>query len=57
MRTLVDRLEPGELIPNGPFSYYGGRPESGIIKQMLFLFILFLKNDERHRVVFFLFWK
>ncbi|XP_061639040.1 LIM/homeobox protein Lhx1 isoform X2 [Phyllopteryx taeniolatus] len=24
MRTLVDRLEPGELIPNGPFSYYGG---------------------------------
>ncbi|XP_042270603.1 LIM/homeobox protein Lhx1 [Thunnus maccoyii] len=23
MRTLVDRLEPGELIPNGPFSYYG----------------------------------
>uniref|UniRef100_W5MC53 LIM/homeobox protein Lhx1 n=1 Tax=Lepisosteus oculatus TaxID=7918 RepID=W5MC53_LEPOC len=25
MRTLVDRLEPGELIPNGPFSYYGGR--------------------------------
>lgn len=25
MRTLVDRLEPGELIPNGPFSYYGGK--------------------------------
>ncbi|KAJ3590023.1 hypothetical protein NHX12_007980 [Muraenolepis orangiensis] len=23
MRTLVDRLEPGELIPNGAFSYYG----------------------------------
>ncbi|XP_059187270.1 LIM/homeobox protein Lhx1 [Centropristis striata] len=23
MRTLVDRLEPGELLPNGPFSYYG----------------------------------
>ncbi|XP_051535939.1 LIM/homeobox protein Lhx1-like isoform X1 [Myxocyprinus asiaticus] len=23
MRTLVDRLEPGELIPNGTFSYYG----------------------------------
>ncbi|KAJ7995859.1 hypothetical protein DPEC_G00231090 [Dallia pectoralis] len=23
MRTLVDRLEPGELIPNGHFSYYG----------------------------------
>lgn len=31
MRTLVDRLEPGELIPNGPFSYYGGRPEPVII--------------------------
>lgn len=28
MRTLVDRLEPGELIPNGPFSYYGGRNDS-----------------------------
>lgn len=25
MRTLVDRLEPGELIPNGHFSYYGGK--------------------------------
>lgn len=25
MRPLVDRLEPGELIPNGPFSFYGGR--------------------------------
>lgn len=24
MRPLVDRLEPGELIPNGPFSFYGG---------------------------------
>ncbi|XP_063350226.1 LIM/homeobox protein Lhx1 isoform X2 [Pelmatolapia mariae] len=24
MRALGDRLEPGELIPNGPFSYYGG---------------------------------
>ncbi|KAJ7406785.1 LIM/homeobox protein Lhx1 [Willisornis vidua] len=23
MRPLVDRLEPGELIPNGPFSFYG----------------------------------
>ncbi|TNN01426.1 hypothetical protein fugu_010808 [Takifugu bimaculatus] len=23
MRPLMDRLEPGELIPNGPFSYYG----------------------------------
>ncbi|XP_006799365.1 LIM/homeobox protein Lhx1 isoform X1 [Astatotilapia calliptera] len=23
MRALGDRLEPGELIPNGPFSYYG----------------------------------
>lgn len=27
MRTLVDRLEPGELIPNGPFSYYGGKSD------------------------------
>ncbi|PNI47497.1 LHX1 isoform 5, partial [Pan troglodytes] len=34
-RPLVDRLEPGELIPNGPFSFYGasrtilllGRPD------------------------------
>uniref|UniRef100_A0A8C2U5M2 LIM/homeobox protein Lhx1 n=1 Tax=Coturnix japonica TaxID=93934 RepID=A0A8C2U5M2_COTJA len=24
MRPLVDRLEPGELLPNGPFSFYGG---------------------------------
>lgn len=24
MRPLVDRLEPGELIPNGPFFYGGG---------------------------------
>ena len=24
MRPLVDRLEPGELLPNGPFSVYGG---------------------------------
>nr|P53411.1 RecName: Full=LIM/homeobox protein Lhx1; Short=LIM homeobox protein 1; AltName: Full=Homeobox protein Lim-1 [Gallus gallus]AAA62173.1 amino acid feature: homeodomain, bp 674 .. 853; amino acid feature: LIM2, bp 326 .. 481; amino acid feature: LIM1, bp 149 ..292 [Gallus gallus] len=23
MRPLVDRLEPGELLPNGPFSFYG----------------------------------
>ncbi|NIG57836.1 hypothetical protein BU61_5124 [Pontoporia blainvillei] len=23
MRPLVDRLEPGELIPSGPFSFYG----------------------------------
>ncbi|XP_034723583.1 LIM/homeobox protein Lhx1-like [Etheostoma cragini] len=30
MRTLVDRLEPGELIPNGPFSYYGAsQPTEG----------------------------
>lgn len=29
MRPLVDRLEPGELIPNGPFSFYGGRRISG----------------------------
>ena len=24
MRPLLDRLEPGELLPNGPFSFYGG---------------------------------
>lgn len=29
MRPLVDRLEPGELIPNGPFSFYGG--ECGLV--------------------------
>ncbi|XP_077578823.1 LIM/homeobox protein Lhx1-like [Stigmatopora nigra] len=23
MRTLIDRFEPGELFPDGPFSYYG----------------------------------
>ncbi|MEE6469401.1 hypothetical protein FKM82_008613 [Ascaphus truei] len=28
MRPLVDRLEPGELIPNGPFSFYGGMGHS-----------------------------
>lgn len=29
MRPLVDRLEPGELIPNGPFSFYGGEWQGG----------------------------
>lgn len=31
MRPLVDRLEPGELIPNGPFSFYGGE-SAGVAK-------------------------
>lgn len=42
MRTLVDRLEPGELIPNGPFSYYGGRPEPAII--YMYIYINIYKN-------------
>lgn len=35
MRPLVDRLEPGELIPNGPFSFYGGgygRPRAASLR-------------------------
>jgi len=49
MRTLVDRLEPGELIPNGPFSYYGGEcPETVIMPRSSYILSLVLQKEKHH---------
>ena len=44
MRPLMDRLEPGELIPNGPFSYYGG--ERRFSASLTFAFLVKLPNSS-----------
>lgn len=50
MRPLMDRLEPGELIPNGPFSYYGG--ELAPASQLAFIFLFNPRNYDGFQMPF-----